>query len=93
MNRIAVAAGTLVAGTLTVTWKDPDTVDGTAPVPVVLDHIPKIFWVQRITEGAAPGFLRMTVTASGCTITSSNGADVGQVRAYAICRAADMAGG
>lgn len=91
-NRVAIAIGTLVGGTVTLTWKDPDTVDGVSPVQVELELVPKVFWVQRISNGASPGHLRLTVTKTGCTVTSSDGADTGQVRVYAVCRASDLGG-
>lgn len=97
-NRIAVATGTLVAGTLAVTWKDPDTIDGTTPVQIELDYAPTFYWPTRAGAyagaggvAANAGDLTITaVTAKGCTVTSSNAADTGGFRVYAICRQGDL---
>ncbi len=97
-NRIAVALGTMVAGTIAVTWKDPDTVDGSSPVTIQLEYAPTFYWVQRSgayggTGGVAANAGDLTisaVTANGCTITSSNVADTGAVRVYAVVRQEDL---
>jgi hypothetical protein len=96
-NRIAMATGTLVAGTLAVTWKDPDTIDGTQ-VTIELAYDPSFFWVQRAgAYGGAGGIaanagdLTMSaVTKNGCTVTSANAADTGGFRVFAVCRQEDL---
>lgn len=99
-NRIAVALGTMVGGTIAVTWKDPDTVDGSNPVTIQLEYAPTLFWVQRNGSYGGTGGVKAnageltvdtsSVTANGCTVTSSNAADTGGVRVYAVCRQGDL---
>lgn len=90
--RVAVATGTMVAGTIAVTWSDPDTVDGSSPVTIQLTRAPTFYWAQRTSAGGgAQGALRVTaVTANGCTVTSSEGTDTGAVRVYAIVSQDDL---
>jgi len=89
-NRVGIGTGSLAAGALTGTWRDPDTVDGVGPVQVELEYAPKLFWVVRTGASASAGHLRVSVTKSGFTVTSTDGGDNGPVRVYGICRDADL---
>lgn len=89
--RKAVCKVTLVAGAGTGTWKDPDTVDGSSAVQIELEYAPTFYWTQRTTEGAAPGNITVTsVTKTGITLDSSDAADVGVIRCYAVVKAEDI---
>lgn len=91
-NRIGIAIGSLTAGSVTLTWKDPDTVDGSSPTQIELEYAPKVFFVTRTGASASAGHLRVAVTATGCTVTSDDNSDDGDVRVVGICRAADLLG-
>lgn len=88
--RKAMCTVTLVAGAGTGTWTDPDTTLGTGAVTVELEYAPDVVWSNRTTAGAAPGVLTITATATGCTIASSQGADVGVIRVFAAVRMSDL---
>ena len=66
-NRIGADTVTLVAGSGTVTWKDPDTVLGTQ-VTIQLEYAPTFVWYVRTTAGAAPGFWCVDSTGKKCGI-------------------------
>lgn len=103
--RKAVADVTLVAGTVAVTWQDPDTVGdppggGTGPVTIELDQKPWFVWCTLLTAGGLIGIPNITaVSVTGCTLTSiwPGGAptdtmvgDTSTYRVYAVCRAEDF---
>lgn len=93
-NRIGIAKGNIGNnGSVNLTWKDPDDVDGSAPTQIELEYAPKIYTITRTGTSSSAGFLRViSVTATGCTVTSTDASDDGPVRVVGVCRAADFAG-
>lgn len=93
-NRVGVCDVVLVAGAGTGLWRDPDTVDGTAPVQIQLDKVPTFRWTQRIVaDGTATDNGEITlsaVTASGFTLASAQSGDTGTIRVFGICDQEDL---
>ena len=100
-NRVGCQLVTLVAGVGTVTWQDPDTYLGTAPVQIELDYAPDFVWCELVTVGGLLGSMPIasSITAAGGTITSNwpGGApgdtmvgDTSTYRVYAVCRKEDL---
>lgn len=88
--RVGMASGALVAGSLTVTWKDPDTALGTSPQQVALEAVPQTVIVERSALGGTPGSLAYSATATGVTITSSSGTDTSSLVITAFVRVTDF---
>ena len=91
-NRIAMDVVTLVGGSGTATWRDPDTALGSAIVTIELEYTPQFVWATRTTAGTQTNtqLTFSAITATGCTITSSSVFDTGVYRVYAVCRAEDF---
>lgn len=88
MENLAWTDITLVAGAGSGTWKKYDQVSKgvSAAEDIVFDGTPQFTFADRRTAGAAPGVLTVTPTATGVTLASSNGADVGVIRVLAMYR-------
>lgn len=80
--RVGVAKITLdgVGGAQTFTWKDPETVDGEAPVTIELERAPKAYTVERTTRGGSGTGWTIAVTKNGGTITPDTNGDTSVLR-------------
>ena len=103
-TRVAAATVTLVAGTIAVVWRDPDTTfGGTSEFTVELEYAPHFVWCQNMNQNASTALgvpVISALTANGCTLTARRPlvggnapvetGDLSTYRVYAVCRAADI---
>lgn len=66
------------------TWKDPDTINGSAPVQIELEHAPKRYHAARKTQGGSGEGVTIAVTKTGVTLTPDAATDtsVWRITAY-----------
>lgn len=88
--RAAIAVVTLVGGTATANWLDPETALAVTTEQIQLEYVPDIVWGAVTTPAGTPGTLSYAWTANGVTVTSSSGTDTSTVRVYALCKFADV---
>jgi curli biogenesis system outer membrane secretion channel CsgG len=92
--RKAIGYVSLTAGSGTITWYDPATINNASPTAITLEYAPNVTWHQRTALGGTLGNITITaITKTGCTVSSSSGSDTSTIRVYAAVNMDDLGAG